>query len=303
MDVAPVLAELRAEGCEPYLKTDTHWTPEGMAAVAQKLARELGADGDASTPGEPKQVTALGDIALMLKLTRPEEAFDPETVTVRQYDFQPSRNGRILLLGDSFTNIYSLEAMNWGVRGGLAERLMAELGKPIDVIARNDAGAYATRQLLSNELRRGRDRLAGKQVVIWEFAIRELADGDWKLLDLTPGQAPKVQFLTPEKSETVTGTVLAVSEVPRTNSAPYKDHVMSVHLGDIDGGDNQALVYLASMRDNVWTKAARLRIGETVKVKLSPWADHEAEYGSWNRSELDDPELLLQEPCWGSLVP
>ena len=76
---------------------------------------------------------------------------------------------------------------------------------------------------------------------------------------------------------------------------------MSLHLGDIDGS-NEALVYIASMRDNVWTDAARLRIGDTVRIELKPWADFEDEYGSWNRSEFDNDDLLLQDPCWGEIV-
>ena len=75
---------------------------------------------------------------------------------------------------------------------------------------------------------------------------------------------------------------------------------MSLHLGDIDG-NGEALVFAASMRDNVWTDAARLRIGDTVEIELKPWADYEVEYGSWNRSEFDDMDLLMQEPCWGEL--
>ncbi len=301
VDVAPDLAAMRANADEPYLKTDTHWTPQAMALVAKCLARELGAP-EREITGDFEQVTALGDIALMLKLADPSEVFAAETVRVLPQNFQPSRSGRILLLGDSFTNIYSVEAMNWGGRAGLAEQLMAELDEPIDVIARNDAGAYATRQLLANELKRGRDRLAGKEVVIYEFAIRELADGDWKMLDLTLGEAPEATFLVPEATMVVTGTVWAISEVPRPNSAPYKDHVMSLHLGDINGSSDQALVYMASMRDNVWTRAAQLRTGETVTIALRPWSEMEAEYGSWNRSDLDDVELTLQEPCWGEIT-
>ena len=76
---------------------------------------------------------------------------------------------------------------------------------------------------------------------------------------------------------------------------------MSLHLGDIEG-NAEALVYIASMKDNVWTDAARLRIGDTVKITLKPWADFEDEYGSWNRSEFEDGDLILQEPCWGELT-
>ena len=50
---------------------------------------------------------------------------------------------------------------------------------------------------------------------------------------------------------------------------PYRDHIMAVELADIDrrrANRNQqklqAVVYLWSMRDNVWTSAARLRPGD-----------------------------------------
>ena len=33
------------------------------------------------------------------------------------------------------------------------------------------------------------DRLADKKVVVWQFAARELAVGDWKLLDMTLKQS------------------------------------------------------------------------------------------------------------------
>jgi hypothetical protein len=89
-----------------------------------------------------------------------------------------------LLLGDSFTNVFSLEGMGWGAAAGLAPQLALALARPLDVIAQNDSGAFVTRQALARELAAGNDRLAGKRVVIWEFAARELSAGDWKRIEL-----------------------------------------------------------------------------------------------------------------------
>ena len=302
LDLASEFALLRLAGTEPYLKTDTHWTPEAMEIAAAELAERV--SGKKVQPySATRQMTHLGDIAAMLKLQMPEKFFPAETVTIRPCEnFRVVPDAPVLLLGDSFSNIYSVPAMQWGEKSGLAERLSAYLGCNIDVIARNDAGAFATREFLSNELRRGRDRLAGKKVVIYEFAIRELADGNWKMLDLTLGKAPEVRFLALDAPRRVTATVERVSMVPRPNFAPYKDHIMSVHFVDIDGGNEQALIYIKSMVDNVWTPAAQWRPGDQVTVTLMPWSgDVESQFGSWNRSDLDDEELLLQEPLWGEL--
>jgi hypothetical protein len=165
---------------------------------------------------------------------------------------------------------------------------------------------------LSNELARGRDRLAGKKLVIWEFAARELSFGNWKLLDLKLGEAKPSRFLTLKSGEeiAVSGTVESISPVPRPGTVPYKDHIEALHLVDIVGADSsgeaashaQAVVYLWSMRDNVWTTAARLRPGERVKLRLRPWSDVSAQYEKFNRTELDDPALQLEEPVWGEEV-
>ena len=112
--------------------------------------------------------------------------FPPVTVTVNQVQgadgqpWQPRESADVLLLGDSFTNIFSAPSMGWGEGAGLAPHLARALGRDIDLIAQNDSGAFATRKLLSEALGAGEDRLAGKKVVIWELAARELAAGDWK---------------------------------------------------------------------------------------------------------------------------
>ncbi len=300
LDFTDDFIAMRKNGVESYLKTDTHWTPESMRLAAKKTAEAIGDAEPDSETGAKTTITARGDIANMLKLPDVDDIFPKQTVEVVQYDVVQDRTSDVLLLGDSFTNIFSLDVMGWGTRAGFAETLAHELGRQIDVIARNDAGAHATRDVLSSEFLRGRDRLDGKKVVVWEFAIRELAVGDWTDSPLELREHEESDFLTIEEPRTVSATVLSVTSVPRPNSAPYKDHVMSLHLGDING-NAEALVYIASMRDNVWTDAARLRIGDTVQITLKPWADFEEEYGSWNRSEFEDGDLILQEPCWGEL--
>ena len=319
-DPAAVLmeAKVRAHGAPLYLATDTHWRPESMESVAAALARAI------KLPGPPapvnysvltNRVSNLGDIGNMLRFPAGWTVFPHEQATIHQVAignalWRPSTDADILLLGDSFSNIYSLEPMHWGEAAGFAEQLSRALGRPMDCILRNDNGAFATREFLSRELARGHDRLEGKKLVVWEFATRELAQGDWKLLPLRLGVPPAASFLVlnPGQHAVIAGTVEAVSSVPRPRSVPYEDHIMTVELGDISGapasqaGCNSCVVCLFSMRGNVWTRAARLRPGDRVKVNVEPWDDVSATYDKFNHSDLDDPALQLQPPLWGSLA-
>jgi alginate O-acetyltransferase complex protein AlgJ len=315
-DPAPSLME-RGRSRPLYLDTDTHWRPETMEFVAERLADflQLPAAAESTAPSiVEKEIVARGDIAAMLKLTRGDKFFPPEKVTIRQVVtgnglWRPSKEADVLLLGDSFSNIFSFEPMGWGESAGFAEHLSFALRRPIDCILRNSDASFATREILSNDLARGRDRLAGKKLVVWEFAARELSFGNWKLLDLKLGEAKPSRFLTlkPGEEIEVTGTVESISPVPRPGTVPYKDHIEAVHLVDIVSADSrgeaaphaQAVVYLWSMRDNVWTPAARLRPGEPVKLRLRPWPDVSAQYEKFNRTELEDSALQLEEPVWG----
>jgi hypothetical protein len=315
-DPAPSLME-RGRNRPLYLDTDTHWRPETMEFVAERLADFLQlppASASTSPSIVEKEIVARGDIAAMLKLTRSDKFFPPEKVTIRQVVtgnglWRPSKEADVLLLGDSFSNIFSFEAMGWGESAGFAEHLSFALRRPIDCILRNSDASFATREILSNELARGRDRLAGKKLVIWEFAARELSFGNWKLLDLKLGEAKPSRFLTLKSGEEieVSGIVESISPVPRPGTVPYKDHIEALHLVDIVAADSrnataahaQAVVYLWSMRDNVWTSAARFRPGEPVKLRLRPWPDVSAQYEKFNRTELDDSALQLEEPVWG----
>jgi alginate O-acetyltransferase complex protein AlgJ len=117
------------------------------------------------------------------------------------------------------------------------------------------------------------------------------------------------KFFVPKSGESVSasGTVEAISTVPRPGSVPYKDHVLALHLTDLtvegraETAGLEALVYAESMRDNTLTAAARFRPGDRVTLRLRPWTDVADQYEKINRSEIDDPAVQLEEPCWGEV--
>ena len=318
-DPAPLLEAGKASAPR-YLKTDTHWTPAAMGQVALALA-DVARQAVSLPPAiegrfkvVEQVVTNLGDVAMMLKLPSGQTTFPPETATIRQVlddnrFWRPDPKAEVLFLGDSFANIYSLAPMGWGEAAGLVEHLGLALGLPVDAITRNDAGSFATREMLARELRRGMDRLEGKKLVIWEFASRELACGDWKMIPMTLGERREAGFYLPPAGGTVvvSGIVRAASPAPRPGSVPYKDHIIMAHLAELESADdpaaegNQALVFLWSMRDNVRTPAAAWRPGDSVKLRLRPWADLDGQYEAINRSELEDEALLFAEPAWGEM--
>jgi alginate O-acetyltransferase complex protein AlgJ len=309
-----------ASGAALYLESDTHWRPETMEFVAENLAGMIPPSTTATrAPVQlaSREVSNLGDIARMLSLPPSQNLYRPEKITIHEVlsgnaIWRSSNDADILLLGDSFSNIFSLDALGWGESAGFAEQLSRALGgRPLDCILRNSDAAYATREILSRDLARGRDRLAGKKLVVWEFAARELAFGDWKMIDMKLGQPPPARFFVPKPGEeiVVSGTVEAASTVPRAGTVPYRDHILALHLTDLTTqgrplyAGSEALVYLWSMRDNVLTPAARLRRGDQVTLRLKPWADVTGKYEKINRSEVEDPAVQLEEPAWGEIVP
>lgn len=332
-DPAPLLRErwLRT-GEDQFLQTDTHWTCQAAQSVAEAL-RELIEERSLLPPRQATRYRArsrfasnLGDIAVMLRLPDDQALFSSETVEIRQIlnggePWQPDSSADVLLLGDSFTNIFSQEAMKWGVSAGLAEQLSDALQRPLDRISQNDSGAFATRQTLAQELARGRDRLAGKRLVVWEFAARELAVGDWKMialaqreddhLPLPEGEETKSDLFAKDGGMTIVqAKVAATAGVPKPGSVPYRDAVTALHLSAVksisgESPGEEVVVYMLGMRNNRWTAAAQYKPGDTVRLKVQPWEMVSGKYGSLTRIELDDPEFqLIDLPLfWGEPTP
>lgn len=302
-----------------FLKKDTHWDVESMEKVSECIAEAILGSGvtiyEKQYSTETETVANMGDIYSMLKLKRtgPLEAIQSLKIhqVINEYGelFQPSRNSNILFLGDSFSNIYSLQGMGWGNSAGLVEHLAYCLQSPVDAIRRNDEGSFATRKILQNELKSGKDRLEGKDIVIWEFAERELAFGNWSKLDMTLGKPVPTTFVTVSSGDsmTVTGTIADRSASPLPDKVTYADHIIALHLTDLNiHVDNdmpgEAVVYTFGMKNHELTPSAFLRTGDRIHVTLKSWQDKEPEFGGLNRNELDDFELQLQEPVWGENI-
>lgn len=319
-DPGPLLQERALRTGEPqFLRTDTHWSPESMQAVAEAIALKiqpgLSLQGRQGVPLNSVQVTAHGDTVSLLGLAENQALLPPQTVTIQQplqdaglWKSDPS--GDVLLLGDSFSNIYSLAAMGWGEGAGLAEHLGARLGRPLDTLLRNSDGAFATRQMLQKELAAGNDRLAGKRVVIWEFAVRELAFGDWKSLPLhVPSNRGRTFYCPPPgATQRVRGVVAGVSAVPRPGTVPYKEHIVALHLSDVvlegKSADKpfECVLYTWSMRGQRPLPASQLREGDVVSADIQPWEDVSTGLEKFQRSELDRPEFLLEPATWAEAL-
>ena len=319
LDVSQALVEAKRLTRRPqFLRTDTHWTPEAMERSVALLAEKVRildpfeADPRFELRRSTQMIDGLGDIVTMLKLPPSSRLYPKETATIKPVSdengapWTPDQQADILVLGDSFFNIFSLAQMGWGASAGFVEQLSYTLRRPLDAILRNDAGAFATRELLGQELARGRDRLQGKKLVIWEFAVRELATGNWDFVPMkVPTRAPR-DFLALEAGERdiVQAIIKSFGSIPRPGSTPYKDFLTAFHIVEI-GGDpgKEAVVYLQTMKDQELTSAARLRPGDAVSLELTSWIDAEPRYGATNRSELNDENLLLEEPNFAELSP
>lgn len=195
---AAMMAIGEGAGVPRFLRTDTHWHPRAVEAVARALGsylREQGllAPGAVAYRGEPAEVEGVGDLARMLRLPESSGLFPPQRVTVRRVSdpggqvWRPDPGAGILLLGDSFANVFSTPELGWGEAAGLAEQLSLELQRPVDRLAVNAGGASGARQRLVAALARGEDRLAGKRVVVYELSARELSSGDWTPVELRAG--------------------------------------------------------------------------------------------------------------------
>lgn len=188
--VFETLPLLRAEAKKQrvFFKTDSHWNPVGIDRAAAALAAAL----EAELPLGPRdrdwrrKIDTLrypGDLARMLHLEK-SPLFPPETIEVAMVTdargrlWKPEAGAQVLLLGDSYANIFSPRA------GSLPAQLAYYLGRGVDRLVMDGGGAFGTREALDRESRQNPHRLSTTRVVVLELAVRELAVSRWKVIPL-----------------------------------------------------------------------------------------------------------------------
>lgn len=184
VEVLPVRRILREEmeaGRPPFLERDTHWTPQGMEAVASRIAAAAGQavpDGESDTGADGTEVSGEGDLTRMLELPG-NPPFPRQTVRVnRGGDALPSEEPPgIFLLGDSFAAIYGDAILGWGESAGLVDVLGARHGLRIEAFVNHGDPVAGPVGRMIRSLDKGLRPARG--MVVWQFAERFLDQGEW----------------------------------------------------------------------------------------------------------------------------
>lgn len=307
LDVRPWLREL--EETDAYLPQDTHWTPATMQEVALRVAGSVREVVSASLEGPLErsvawervatQVSGLGDIVNMMQLPEQAQPYEPMLLDVERVvdpdtgkAFVSDPKAEVLLLGDSFSRVFSDPMLGLGEGAGFGEHLAAELGTPLDVIALPGGSSRAVREALS----RRAGGLDDKRVVVWQISLRELAadPSSWSRVELPPRGDQDVEDAE-DGPVVVEARVLEVSRVPASFDydfclGVFEYEVERVLTGELGSTDPIWVAHVV-MVDFERTEVEAMAVGTRVRLELAPLEEHhDLEETSW----VDDTDAGLR---------
>lgn len=270
VDLFPILHD-REQGGGAFLKQDTHWTPPAMEAAVDLVADRIGAAAQAA--GEVREVSLenRGDLVGMLGLGDPAAVFGGESVLLNHVDLVQADQRDVLLLGDSFANIYEDSALGFGEAAGFPSHLSRSLGGRIGTIAINGGGATAVREAFA---RLPASRLAELRTVVWLISARDLllpelparrAGIEWRALELPEPGEPAA---APGAAIEVNATMRELSAIEDPRETPYAAAIFSALCEDETGAER--LVFFWAFRDRKLEPAAQIDPGERIRMRLVP---------------------------------
>ncbi len=313
LDLRELLGTMKSamEAC--YLVRDTHWTPRAMVAVARRLGEEismilgLSTELSAPVPSRLETVRGRGDLVEMLRLPPGVQAFPAMEVELERPLELPEGgvsdpSAPVLLIGDSFTRVFSDPSLGLGEGAGLGEQLAAHLHQSIDVIALAGGGARAVREALARRSNLAADQggLAGKRLVVWEFALRDLAAAPevWERVELGP--APSESLPAQGSNLLIEAELAAVVPLPETFDYAFGLAVFGWRVRKVlEGECESTMVWVAHpvVEDYRATADARLAVGERWTLRLEPIEAHyDLETTSWFRHRDMDVRAAIWFP-------
>lgn len=226
-DPAALLAE-RARTLGPqYLKGDSHWRPEAMEAVAAELARRLRDPHDLPPLYRAGPTTSpesrVGGHDLIGLLGFPSRGSGPayERVEIHQVVLGAGEpldtegpEGGVLLLGDSYAEIYSNNFELYGAGAGLPEHLALHLRRPIARLTVDAGGDFNPMEALARKMAGDSHFLDPFKVVVFEFAARELVIGKWHTVALPEAAAATLPEAAAQGVESVASQPASAAKTP-----------------------------------------------------------------------------------------
>lgn len=179
-------AEDDSQGSEKMCcMTDTHWTGSACVLAAQKIAalvKDAEWVGTLKRDKKPlswRETQIAGDLWRNLPAAKQPAK---ETLPLRFVGgkpIEPDAASPIVLLGDSHTLVFHLGEELHATGAGLPDQLAFEFGVPVDLHGTRGSGARPARINLYRKAAAKADYIAGKKLIIWCLAARELTESSW----------------------------------------------------------------------------------------------------------------------------
>ncbi|MGK0189985.1 MAG: hypothetical protein ACI9R3_005804 [Verrucomicrobiales bacterium] len=272
----------------------------------------------------------IGDLVEKLDLPDGSTSFSPETVTLTRVLDRTSGlaiandpQSPVVVLGDSFVNIFHDPGLGFAVENadatnaetksmtgaGFAQHLAMKLGLALDVIAINGEASSGVRERFA---RRYDDDVRAKKVVVWVIAARDLFLSEtpakglvrWDDVNFNTAQRPAEtpQLADASKPIEVEGTITMKSAIPDPREATYKDVLFTAELNVSDerqlppGAEpgKPLVVVLWGFQNKKYSKSSNIKVGQTVMLKLVPWA-LKTELGT---TPFKDESMEFDLPRW-----
>ena len=289
IDLTDPLFQLR-NSVQVFLKQDTHWTPQGMKESAKIIANHihsmgLNFDKTKIDYQEKEERSGYGDLVDNLQIFK--QGFNKELVNVHPIKgMTKDINSEVILLGDSFTNIYSSNTgLGWGGGAGLPEHLAINLGMPLDVISINGGGATEVRKKLAQ--RRGSAiKMKNKKIIIWAITSRDLFQSEsqrheagikWDTVKFNELE-PKKEL--PNSPIIVRARLTKKPNIPNPQLTTYKDllygsdyEIIEKISGDIQDDNGKIVVINWAFKNRKIKPSAEYALEREAIIKLVPFEE------------------------------